>query len=70
MASLNEAFAFQNVPAYDEPDSIKPVFGYICKICNDSFNRHNFHIKKRPHPFVKGVYRQLLPYEYGPLHSN
>lgn len=45
-------------PGYD--------MGYICTECNLSQNGHNSIQPKFKHQFVPGVYRKLLPFEYGP----
>lgn len=73
MASLNEAFDFQDVPSYISPDEYplpKPIFGYICAKCDGCYNYHKAIQKRNPHNFVKGVYRKLLPCERGPFYSD
>lgn len=40
--------------------------GYICKVCNLCLNGHEAVQPVNRHRFIPGVYRKLLPFEYGP----
>ena len=73
MAYLNEAFNSLN-PAVIQPNSLKNVphkkrtYGFECKICKGCSAYHMSVQNKNPHPYVKGSYREFLPYECGPFY--
>lgn len=73
MASLDEAFKINIIvdKRVQVPSNYKPVYGYICAICNGCVNYHNSiqGDPKKRHAFVKGKYRELLPYERGPFNN-
>ena len=63
MANLNEAFNVMTIP--HSQSHKQPTFGYICRICGGCYNYHKTkHVQsKNPHQFVRGIYRELLPFE-------
>ena len=63
MANLDEAFNIRLLP---KPiTQVTAQYGYICRICGGCYNYHKtkFAQSKNPHQFIKGVYRELLPFE-------
>lgn len=54
---------YDNISRYDT----KPIFGYICKICNGPVGYHISIQENLPHDFIKDEYRELLPFETGPF---
>ena len=68
MANLDEAFKTTPIPQ-SQPERWSPTYGHICRICGGCYNYHKTrHVQsKNPHEFVKGQYRQLLPFETYPF---
>ena len=66
MANLDEAFNLTQVPK--PTNHIDHVYGYICRVCGGCMNYHKTRAvqSKRPHKFVEGIYRELLPAEQYP----
>jgi hypothetical protein len=67
MASLNEAFNLTVIP--ETPETTRPTYGYICRICGGCYNYHKTRAvqQRTPHEFVRGTYRELLPFEQYPF---
>lgn len=68
-SDLNTAFTRVKV-SNEKYDKImrqynKPIYGYICQICNGSSDKHFYNQNKFPHPFVRGEYRKLDIEEFG-----
>lgn len=53
---------------YHQPETKIPM-GYICDVCQMCPNGHVSIQSSRPHSFVKGVYRALLPFEICPWYD-
>jgi len=47
----------------------RPIYGYICRLCNGCMGYHISIQNTDPHDFVKGEYRPLLPHEQGPFYN-
>jgi hypothetical protein len=67
MASLDEAFNMRLIPKAltVTGDPLNAHMGYICRICGGCYNYHKTkHVQsKNSHQFIKGIYRELLPFE-------
>ena len=59
-------------PSYDNlprQKNNKFTYGYICNICNGHINYHMSIQNQKPHNFIKGNFRKLLPFEHENLYN-
>ena len=47
----------------------KPMYGYVCQLCNGCMGYHLSMQNKHPHDFIKGEYKALQPHEQGPYYD-